>query len=69
MSLINTLYTTLKYTSLIIILLQLAAFIYVGTKIWKSPEKNLVQLWALFTAYNFCLLTYNIVTFTEADQD
>jgi hypothetical protein len=69
MSLTNTLLTTLKYTSLIIILLQLAAFIYVGTKIWKLPEKNLVQLWALFTAYNFCSLTYIIVTFTEGDQD
>jgi hypothetical protein len=64
MSLIATLYNTLKVISLITILLQLAAFVYVGTKIWKSPEKNLVQLWALFTAYNVVLLAYNLITFT-----
>ena len=69
MTLTNTLLTTLKYASLITVLLQLATFIYVGTNIWKLPEKNLVQLWALFTAYNFCSLTYIIVTFTEGDQD
>ena len=64
MSLIATLYNILKGISLISILLQLLAFVYVGTKIWKSPEKNLVQLWALFTAYNIVLLTYNLITFT-----
>jgi len=68
MSLFNTLYTVLQYISLIIILIQLAAFTYVGTKIYKSPEKNLVRLWILFTAFNVCLLAYNIVTFTDASE-
>ena len=68
MSYIGELYFALKIVSLVCIIGQLTAFAIVGTKVWKSPERNLVHLWILFTAYNFVLLTYNIITFTKDDE-
>lgn len=69
MTYIDEMYFGLKISSLIAIFGQLIAFAIVGTKIWKSPERNLVNLWILFTAYNLVLLAYNIITFTKDDSD